>query len=348
MPRTIRLAQLVTSRQIGSKPWNDHCLRRVDLMTATKNSSSIRHASDLPRYIPAIDGLRGIAVLAVITFHLNRKWLPGGFIGVDVFFVISGYLITSILTREYNQKTFSVAKFYQRRIARLGPALFAVILATLAAASLLYSAVDLALAGGEATAAALSLANVRGMFRGNYFSNSPDAEPLLHCWSLSVEEQFYLLYPVLVLSCIEGYLATERRSCARSFVEVFFSVFYWRSASLFGRSICCRRGRGNCLQEAFSRIFANATRLSMSGPNAFQPCRGSACLSSSSRHAAFTREGGFRVTSPWLPSWGRCVYWHRWSKPIRGRTESFLGRHSSSSGGCRIRYISGIGRYLRS
>jgi peptidoglycan/LPS O-acetylase OafA/YrhL len=83
-------------------------------------------------------------VLAVFFFHLKRQWLPGGFVGVDVFFVISGFLITSILLQEYRQNSFSLWKFYQRRIARLFPAFFAVALATLLAASFIYSAQDLA------------------------------------------------------------------------------------------------------------------------------------------------------------------------------------------------------------
>src|ERR1700694_3049775 len=82
------------------------------------------------QYRPAIDGLRAVAVLAVLIFHLRRQWLPGGFGGVDVFFVISGFLITSILLREYEHDSFSLWKFYQRRIARLFPAFFTVALVT--------------------------------------------------------------------------------------------------------------------------------------------------------------------------------------------------------------------------
>src|SRR5271166_5946663 len=99
------------------------------------------------QYRPAIDGLRAVAVLAVFFFHLKRQWLPGGFVGVDVFFVISGYLITSILLRDYERKSFSLAKFYQRRIARLFPAFFTVAFATLLGASFIYSAQDLASCG---------------------------------------------------------------------------------------------------------------------------------------------------------------------------------------------------------
>jgi peptidoglycan/LPS O-acetylase OafA/YrhL len=150
-------------------------------------------------YRPAIDGLRAAAVLAVIIFHLNRHWLPGGFVGVDIFFVISGFLITSILLREYEHKSFTLWKFYQRRIARLFPAFYTVALATIIAAIFLYSAQDLSSCGTGLYTAALFVANLRYMLQGNYFANSPDAEPFLHCWSLSVEEQFYMLFPALLL-----------------------------------------------------------------------------------------------------------------------------------------------------
>jgi peptidoglycan/LPS O-acetylase OafA/YrhL len=147
-------------------------------------------------YRPEIDGLRAIAILGVFLFHLSRQWLPGGFVGVDVFFVISGYLITSILCQDCEAERFSLAKFYQRRIARLFPAFFTVALVTLAAAYLVFTPQDFASAGANLVAASLSLANIKYMFQGNYFALSPDAQPFLHYWSLSVEEQFYLFFPI--------------------------------------------------------------------------------------------------------------------------------------------------------
>ena len=160
-------------------------------------SSTIRHAS--LEYRPAIDGLRALAVLSVFIFHLNHNWLPGGFVGVDVFFVISGYLITSIIYKECQKDAFSLRKFYQRRIARIFPAFFTVALATLAGAYFIYSPQDLASAGANLAAAALSVANMKFMVQGNYFEISPDAQPFLHYWSLSVEEQFYIFFPLLLL-----------------------------------------------------------------------------------------------------------------------------------------------------
>src|ERR1700694_1746963 len=114
-------------------------------------------AAPAVQYRPAIDGLRAVAVLSVFIFHLKHQWLPGGFVGVDIFFVISGYLITSILLREYENKSFRLGKFYQRRIARLFPALYTLALFTLAGAFFLYSAQDLASAGASLTAVTLSI-----------------------------------------------------------------------------------------------------------------------------------------------------------------------------------------------
>ena len=149
-------------------------------------------------YRPSIDGLRAIAVIAVLLFHLNPAWLPGGFIGVDIFFVISGYLITLILLNENRQGRFSFGRFYQRRIARIFPVFFAVSVATLVAALFIYTEVDIAFTGLNASAATLSLANMRFVFQGNYFRLSPDSQPFAHQWSLSVEEQFYLLLPLFL------------------------------------------------------------------------------------------------------------------------------------------------------
>ncbi|MCU1327985.1 MAG: acyltransferase 3 [Bryobacterales bacterium] len=160
---------------------------------------SAPQASPLVQYRPAIDGLRAVAVLAVCIFHLNHGWLPGGFVGVDVFFVISGYLITSILRRDCEHATINLGRFYQRRVARLLPAFVTVAVVTLVSAYFLYSEQDLASAGAVLTAASLSVANLKLMLQGNYFVLSPDAQPFLHYWSLSVEEQFYMLFPVAFL-----------------------------------------------------------------------------------------------------------------------------------------------------
>ena len=151
------------------------------------------------RYEPAIDGLRSIAILAVIVFHLSPRWLPGGFAGVDVFFVISGYLITSIQLAEMEQRTFRLSRYYQKRIARIFPAMICAACVTMMMAALLYDAQERAAAGANFTASILSLENMKVMLQGNYFQLSRDNQPFMHFWSLSVEEQFYVLFPLLLM-----------------------------------------------------------------------------------------------------------------------------------------------------
>jgi peptidoglycan/LPS O-acetylase OafA/YrhL len=150
------------------------------------------------QYFPEIDGLRAIAVVSVLLYHLDANIIGGGFVGVDVFFVISGYLITDLLLKDIHGQTYSLFRFYQRRIARIAPAALLVIAATLGVAYLTYSAQDLASAGSSSLAAALSFINIKLLFQGSYFKISPDAQPLIHYWSLALEEQFYILFPLLL------------------------------------------------------------------------------------------------------------------------------------------------------
>jgi peptidoglycan/LPS O-acetylase OafA/YrhL len=148
-------------------------------------------------YWPEIDGLRTIAVVSVLAFHLSPRLLGGGFVGVDIFFVISGYLITGLLITDFETGE-PIVRFYQRRIARVAPAAFLVVALTMIAAYFLYSAQDFASVGATGVAAALSFINVKLLFQDNYFKISPDAQPLVHYWSLAVEEQFYLVFPILL------------------------------------------------------------------------------------------------------------------------------------------------------
>src|SRR5262245_50042097 len=147
-------------------------------------------------YWPEIDGLRSIAVLSVLVFHFDRQLLSGGFVGVDIFFVISGFLITSILLNDIDRGQFSITRFYQRRVARIAPAFFVVLGTTMGIGALIYSAQDFASAAANSLTAALYAINIKLLFQGNYFQISADAQPILHYWSLSVEEQFYLIFPL--------------------------------------------------------------------------------------------------------------------------------------------------------
>jgi peptidoglycan/LPS O-acetylase OafA/YrhL len=148
-----------------------------------------------------IDGLRAIAVLSVVLFHLGVPGLPGGFIGVDVFFVISGFLITGIISGELSAGRFSLFGFYERRVRRIFPALFVVHLATVTAASWLLFPSEAREVGRDVLR---SLAFVSNVFfareDGGYFNQVTTSAPLLHTWSLSVEEQFYVGLPLLLLA----------------------------------------------------------------------------------------------------------------------------------------------------
>ena len=153
-----------------------------------------------------------------------------------MFFVISGYLITSLIVKECRDRTFSLKTFYQRRIARIFPAFFTVGLTTVAVAHFLYSAQDLASAGAGLTSAALSVANLKMMFQGNYFEASSDSQPFLHYWSLSVEEQFYMIFPLLLL-VVTRHAQKYRFFILSAFALVSFLscliVTHWRPAWAF-------------------------------------------------------------------------------------------------------------------
>lgn len=151
-------------------------------------------------YRPDIDGLRAIAVLSVLLFHLDVELFSGGFIGVDVFFVISGFLITRLIVNEINQtNSFSFSKFYTRRIRRLFPAFLTVLILTLIASAILFAPPDLSNLGASALHSIFSVSNIYFWQEAGYFDEAIKLNPLLHTWSLSVEEQFYLVWPALVL-----------------------------------------------------------------------------------------------------------------------------------------------------
>lgn len=153
------------------------------------------------RYQPHIDGLRAVAVLLVILHHLG-DWAGtrGGYVGVDVFFVISGFLITTIVRKELDAGTFSFGGFYKRRVVRLAPAYFTVLLATTVAALIWMLPAELIAYVRSMAASSLFLANFH-MWKevGGYFGSDAHTAPLLHLWSLAVEEQFYLFWPVALL-----------------------------------------------------------------------------------------------------------------------------------------------------
>jgi len=153
-------------------------------------------------YRPDIDGLRAVAVLSVIAYHLSSGSLPGGFLGVDIFFVISGYLISSVIWREAIGGKFSIARFYERRIRRIMPALLVVLIAVSAGSVALLLPIDLKGYAKSVFASLAFVANIYFWRDTNYFSQIAEEKPLLHVWSLGVEEQFYIIFPLLVILCV--------------------------------------------------------------------------------------------------------------------------------------------------
>jgi peptidoglycan/LPS O-acetylase OafA/YrhL len=162
---------------------------------------SMSHAG--PPYRPDIDGLRAIAITPVIIFHLAPGWLPGGFIGVDVFFVISGFLITRIVVGGLEHGTFGLAGFYARRIRRIFPALILLLAALWAFGWKYMLPEDFAELGRQIAAGAAFASNLLTLSEVGYFDAPAATKPLLHLWSLGVEEQFYLTIPLMLMATLK-------------------------------------------------------------------------------------------------------------------------------------------------
>lgn len=160
---------------------------------AERNSSRtvLEHRTD-------IDGLRGIAVLSVVAFHAFPSTLRSGFVGVDIFFVISGFLITSIILNDIASDRFSFREFYGRRIKRIFPALTVVLTACLVGGAFLMLPDDFRLLGKHVVAGAGFLSNFALWQEANYFDVAAESKSLLHLWSLGIEEQYYLFWPLLI------------------------------------------------------------------------------------------------------------------------------------------------------
>ncbi|CAA2142382.1 acyltransferase family protein [Hyphomicrobium sp. ghe19] len=150
-----------------------------------------------------LDGLRGIAVTAVVAYHLGVPFASGGFVGVDVFFVLSGFLITSIIASELEAGTFSIASFYDRRIRRIVPALVFVCAATTVLALAFLLPDELKEFASSLIATALSVSNFWCLRHSGYFDSAAETQPLFHTWSLGVEEQFYIVFPLLLMAAFK-------------------------------------------------------------------------------------------------------------------------------------------------
>jgi peptidoglycan/LPS O-acetylase OafA/YrhL len=181
------------------------------------------------QYRREIDGLRAVAVLPVILFHAGFSVFSGGYVGVDVFFVISGYLITSVLITELEQGDFSIARFYERRARRILPALFVVMFACFPFAYMWMMTKQLEDFSASVVTVILSMSNIFFLSQVDYFASSAELQPLLHTWSLAIEEQYYFLFPLLLL-------ALRRFRCRVAVIVVIllillsfiFSEWAWR------------------------------------------------------------------------------------------------------------------------
>jgi peptidoglycan/LPS O-acetylase OafA/YrhL len=186
-------------------------------------------------YRPDIDGLRALAVAVVVLYHFDVPPFSGGYIGVDVFFVISGYLITAIVLADLQTGRFSLRHFYERRARRILPALFAVMVATAVAAYVLFIPADFVDFAKSVAATVAFASNILFNEQSGYFSPAADLKPLLHTWSLAIEEQFYVLHPLFLIVLFRlGWLpAGVALALAISFAISVYSAIHHPTAAFY-------------------------------------------------------------------------------------------------------------------
>ena len=200
---------LNAGRQPGSQPRPRRMRSRASVPKSTPRSSHRLGSGPLQtsahnRYVPALDGLRALSILAVIAFHMGMGWAPGGLTGVTIFFVLSGYLITSILLAEYDDtSSISLSDFWLRRIRRIVPAVLFAVMGTAALCTIFDHAL-LTKMRPDTLPTLFFFNNWWQIFSdASYFDTLGEPSPLAHCWSLSIEEQFYLVWPVVLLLCLK-------------------------------------------------------------------------------------------------------------------------------------------------
>lgn len=300
-----------------------------------------RQIVGLTGYRPDIDGLRALAILPVVLFHAKVQGFSGGFIGVDVFFVISGYLITSIIHDELNRGDFSIVRFYERRARRILPALFLVLICSfILAALVLFPKQYLAFSRSLISAAAF-VSSITFYSESGYFDLDAEMKPLLHTWSLSVEELYYVLFPILMLglyrfaggrywqvllvlaiASLMGAtvaLLADAKSNAAFFlphlrawellIGALLAVTHLPAVNrLVARHALSLLGLAMILVPVF--VYSDATTFP--GLAAVPPCIGAALLIYTGRHGASL--GGSVLSNPVLVYFGRISYalylWH--------------------------------------
>lgn len=188
------------------------------------------------KYRADIDGLRALAVVPVVLFHLDVAGFGGGFVGVDIFFVISGYLITGLITEEIKQGHFTIAGFYERRIRRIFPALFFMLWCALVAGMVLLLPQDMKALNASLAATSLFISNIYLWLGSGYFEKAAEMQPLLHTWSLAVEEQFYIFFPIfwmLIWRWGRRWRSWTWLVLAGSFVLSVYAVRHHRDAAFY-------------------------------------------------------------------------------------------------------------------
>lgn len=184
-----------------------------------------------------IDGLRALAVVPVILFHADEGLMPGGFVGVDVFFVISGFLITSLLLKDMHAGTYSLLQFYERRIRRIFPALFVMVAGTCMAGTAILMPAELEGLGKSVVSTTLFASNILFWREAGYFDVASHLKPLLHTWSLAVEEQFYIFFPPF-LWCVhrwarEMIVGPLALGLVASLAISIYGVHHWPDATFY-------------------------------------------------------------------------------------------------------------------
>jgi len=311
--------------------------------------AQVQERASLP-YRADIDGLRALAVIPVVFYHFHVAPFRGGFVGVDIFFVISGYLITALIHAEMQTGEYSLAGFYERRVRRILPALFAVLSASAVAALWLLFPEDLSRFGESMAATAIFASNFDFWQQSGYFDTAAESKPLLHTWSLAVEEQFYLVFPLLlglfrtaprrVLLLLTGGLAVASFAFGVWAVRSYpIMAFYLAPSRIWELMLGAILALGafpaapRWLAELLSvvglallglAVFGFSPDSAMPGENALLPCGGAALL-------IYANGGGRTVIAKAL-SWQPVVFvglvsyslylWH-WPIFVFARYESF-------------------------
>jgi peptidoglycan/LPS O-acetylase OafA/YrhL len=179
-----------------------------------------------PKYRPDIDGLRALAVLSVIGFHAFPDYIVGGFIGVDVFFVISGYLISTIIFKNFDSYSFSFVEFYARRVNRIFPALILVLTACYVIGWFTLLAGEYKQLGKHIFGGSVFISNLFFWDESSYFDNLADTKPLLHLWSLGIEEQFYIFWPIILFISWKSKLNFFSIAIVMAIISFYLNIHY--------------------------------------------------------------------------------------------------------------------------